>query len=85
MLRFEWNALRPGDETLVHDDTTTMALLPGTVEIVDSQRGDFGVGIRVATAGGPSRIVWPSSKTVHRGAGARIGPCWRCQSLADQA
>ena len=86
MLRFEWNALRPGDDTLVHDvGSPTMALVPGIVEMVDTQRGDYGIGIRVKTGRSAARIVWPSSRSVHRGSEVGTDPCWRCDVLARQS
>jgi hypothetical protein len=83
VLRFEWNAMRPGDRTLVHDaGSSTMALVPGVVEVVDPRRGDYGIGIRMPAGDGSGRILWPSSRAVHRGAVLGPDPCWRCELLA---
>ena len=81
MLRFEWNALRPGDDTLVHDPgSVDMGLVPGVVELVDTKPGDHGVGIRMSTGGSAGRIVWPSSLAVHLGPTVGTEPCWRCEA-----
>ena len=66
MLKFDWSGLRTGDDVLVHDpDTFEMALLPGVVAIVNSRRGQNGVGIRVLARGG-TVVVWPARLAVHR-------------------
>ena len=82
MLRFEWNGLRPGDDTLVHDPgNVELALVPGVVEAVDTRRGENRVGIRLSTGSGAGRILWPSSLAVHLGRTVGSAPCWRCDAL----
>lgn len=85
MLKFEWNALRPGDNTLVHDSASAdLALTPGVVAHVEVHRGGNGVGIRVG-AGASRRILWPSSLAVHRDPPESGQSCWRCQERGERA
>ena len=82
MLKFEWNALRIGDEVVVHDRTASeMAPLPGVVAMVDSHRRQNGVGVRV-TARGESVVLWPARLAVHRDPRET---CWRCETLTPVA
>jgi hypothetical protein len=88
MMRFEWNALRLGDNVLMHDpDSIDMLLLPGVVVGVDAhvvRRGANGVGIRVADGGVPGRILWPSSRMVHLDPRDPDDWCWRCEEIATR-
>ena len=85
MLRFEWNALRPGDHVLVHDpDTAVMTLIDGVVTSVDSHKRLNGVGIRVGASGVDTAISWPSDLVVHRDPSDETESCWRCQELAGR-
>ena len=85
MLRFDWNALRTGDDVLVHDpDTFEMALLPGVVAVVNSRRGQNDVGIRVF-ARGRTDVVWPARLAVHRVPRDPNERCWRCETVPELA
>ena len=56
MLRLEWNALRAGDEVVVHDPGDPgMRLLPGVVTMVQTAKDSNDIGIRVASPGGACR------------------------------
>ena len=90
MLKFEWNGLRAGDHVVVHADPFDNESPPvvGTVAMVEmkqSKRGANGVGIRVATAGGSHRIVWPSYLAAHHDPPDPTEDCWRCAALAESA
>jgi hypothetical protein len=85
MTRFEWDGLRPGDTVFLH--------LLGA-EAVPPQRGEVafvevvprrpnGVGVRLATAEGGARVVWPSRLAVHSEHRPHAGDCWRCDALAS--
>ncbi|HVM66011.1 MAG TPA: hypothetical protein VMU14_14185 [Acidimicrobiales bacterium] len=85
MLRFEWNALRPGDHVLVHDpDTAVMTLIDGVVTSVDTHKRLNGVGIRVGAPRADTAILWPSHLVVHRDPSDETESCWRCQELAGR-
>ena len=88
MLRFEWNALRVGDDVAVHDPSgTELALLAGTVVLVETnraRRSANGVGVSVAVDGGGHRVVWPSYLAAHRATDS-TQDCWRCAALAEAA
>jgi hypothetical protein len=82
MTRFEWNALRVGDPVRIHRNGR--ALEPGTVALIDASHGSFGLGIRVASAGGGQEVLWPSRVTVHGETGDTDdagAPCLRCAAL----
>ena len=83
MLKFDWNALRDGDEVEVHVPWETgYGLTSGVVAIVDSKRGVNGIGIRVLI-GDEDRVVWPPHLAVHRSAATAIRrECWRCDELS---
>ena len=82
MLKFEWNALRPGDHVRVHDPRTAeMTLTAGVVTGVDTHKRVNGVGIRVG-APGDTQVLWPSPFIVHRDPRDPTEPCWRCDELA---
>ena len=60
-----------------------MALIPGTVLMIESQRGRGsvnGIGIRVDD--GASRVVRPSYLAVHLDPLDTTEPCWRCDEIA---
>jgi hypothetical protein len=62
-----------------------MALIPGTVAMIDSHRGRGGVngvGIRVDDDDGTSRVVRPSHLAVHPDPLDATEPCWRCDEIA---
>jgi hypothetical protein len=87
MLKFEWNALRVGDQVVVHDPVgTAFPLLAGTVAMIEtkrSKRDANGVGIRVAAEGGGHRIVWASHLAAHHDPPDPRDDCWRCAALAE--
>jgi hypothetical protein len=86
VLRFEWNALRPGDHVLVHDPRTAdMTLTDGVVTSVDTHKRVNGVGICVDALDGDAAILWPSPFVVHHDPPDPSEPCWRCQELGDGA
>ena len=83
MLRFDWNALRPGDHVLVHDDgDITLALHDGVVAMIDPGPESNDVGIRLDAAGGEPTIVHPRRRAVHPAPIDRREPCWRCDAIA---
>ncbi len=81
MLRMHWNALRVGDEVLVHDDDDqTAPLAPGTITILQSRPGGWNdLGIRLA--GSTSAVIRPRGGACHL---LPLNPedCWRCDALA---
>ena len=87
MLKFEWNALRPDDKVLVHEPgRADLALISGTVVLIDSRRRLNGVGIAVTASNGERKVLWPSSLLVHhdpRDGNDASEPCWRCEALAE--
>jgi hypothetical protein len=86
VLKFEWNALRPGDRVVVHDPRANeMTLTDGVVTGVDIMKGVNGVGIRVGADRGETAVLWPSHLVVHRDPPDPTEPCWRCQELAERA
>ena len=83
MLRFQWNALRVGNEVLMHDPRDVgMRLLPGVVTIVDSCRGENDIAIRVSPKGEPSEVLRPRRLAVHLDPRDLTEPCWRCTDIA---
>jgi len=80
VLRFDWNALLPGDQVLVHG--ADMALSSGVVAMVDVLKGSNGVGVRVTTDG-QELILWPSRLAVHCDPCDPNEPCWQCKALSD--
>jgi hypothetical protein len=89
MLRFEWNALRRGDEVLVHDQRDRdLTLRPGVVAMLDTRRGTNAIGIRVGggavDGAAESTVLWPSYLAVHRPPLDPAEPCWRCDAVAAQ-
>ena len=83
MLKFDWDALRSGDNMLVHEPgSAELALTPGVVAHVMVNKGANGVGIRV-DAGPNQRILWPSFLAVHRDPPEPNEPCWRCEERAQ--
>ena len=85
MLRFEWNALRPGDHVLVHDPRMAdMTLTEGVVTSVDTHKRVNGVGICLDTGDGDAVILWPSPFVVHHDPRDPAEPCWRCEELTDE-
>jgi len=85
MLRFDWNALRPGDHVLVHDDgDITLALHDGVVAMIDDGPESNDVGIRLDAPSGESMIVHPRRRAVHPAVIDHREPCWRCDANAPQ-
>ncbi len=86
MLKFEWNALRPGDPVIVHDlESSDLTLLPGVVMTVDTRAGRMlvnGVRIRVDGSDGVTRLLWPAYMAVHLEPLDPTEPCWRCEEMA---
>lgn len=86
MLRLEWNALRPGDRVVVHDDDATgFPLCDGVVAVVQPTRGASDVAVRIERDGSGSAVVRPRRLAVHL---APIDPmrwCWRCDVTARRA
>jgi hypothetical protein len=82
VLRFDWDALGPGDRVLVHDTgKADMASVAGVVAMINWRKGSNGVGIRVGpTAEGV--ILWPARLAVHPDPRDPTEPCWRCDALA---
>lgn len=89
MLKFEWNALRADDKVLVHEPgRADLALIPGTVVLIDSRRQLNCVGIAVTTVNGERKVLWPSSLVVHhdpRDESDANESCWRCEALVEAA
>jgi len=85
VLRFQWNALRPGDAVNVHDlESSEMTLLAGRVATVDTRTGRMlanGVRIRVNGDDGVIRLLWPAYMAVHLEP-LEPEPCWRCEEMA---
>jgi len=83
MLRLEWNALRPGDHVVVHDDADAeLPLHPGVVTIVQPVAGSNDIAIRVTRFGGDDVVVRPRRHAVHL---LPIDePCWRCDLVPDR-
>jgi hypothetical protein len=86
VLKFQWNALRRGHRVTLHDPASVdMALIPGTVVLIEAHRGRGGVngvGIRVEDDNGAGRVVRPSYLAVHLEPDDSTEPCWRCDELA---
>jgi hypothetical protein len=78
----EWNALRPGDHVVVHDDADAeLALHPGVVTIVQPVTGSNDIAVRVTRSGDDEVVVRPRRHAVHL---LPIDePCWRCDLAAD--
>jgi hypothetical protein len=81
MLRMHWNALRVGDDVLVHDDNDlTAPLAQGTITILQSRPGGWNdLAIRLT---GADAVIRP------RGGACHLLPlhsegCWRCDALAE--
>ena len=80
MRKLEWNALHVGDEVLVHDPRDAgLALLPGTVAMIDTATGSNDIGIRVE---GPRRVLRPARLAVHLAPLDGTERCWRCAAGA---
>ena len=71
MLRMEWNALRVGDQVLVHDDDDLAApLTEGTIRILQSRPSGWNdLAIRLTGSTGP--VIRP------RGGACHLLPCAR--------
>ena len=86
MKRLQWNALRVGDEVLVHDPTDPVsALQRGTVAIVETTRDSNDIGVRVSVDGHGSKVTRPLRLTVHLDPRDTTEPCWRCDERDARA
>jgi hypothetical protein len=80
MWKFEWNALRPGDRVVVHDDDDSgLGLDEGVVEIVETRVGGNDVAVRLA---GSSLLIRPRRLAVHLSPVDSRDACWRCEAAA---
>jgi len=82
MLRFEWNALRPGDHVAMHDDGGSLALCDATVVLVQTANGNNDIAVHVA--GAAQAVTRPRRMAVHL---LPLDPgeqCWRCDAVAAQ-
>jgi len=78
MRKLEWNALHVGDAVLVHDQADAgLALLAGTVAIIDTGTGSNDIGVKVED---PRRILRPSRLAVHLAPVDLTESCWRCDT-----
>jgi hypothetical protein len=88
MLRFHWNALRPGDRVLVHDDSEPdLGIRAGVVTLVDVRASSHDVSIRLTTETRRARVVRPRRFAVHFDPVDDADACWRCnddRSGADE-
>ncbi|HVM51808.1 MAG TPA: hypothetical protein VM262_01300 [Acidimicrobiales bacterium] len=78
MMRFEWDALRVGDEVVLHGPVAIAGgMVAGVVESVTARIGGNQVGIRLAGGDDAGTLVWSSWHSVHALA---IEPtaCWQC-------
>ena len=84
MRRFEWNALRPGDVVVVHDDRSVdLEPLEGVVAIVQPEPRSNDIAIRVTHAvGGSTEVLRPRRAAVHLLPVERDQDCWRCHRPA---
>jgi hypothetical protein len=80
MRKLEWNALHVGDEVLVHEQHDAgLALVPGTVAMIDTAPGSNDIGIRVED---PRRVLRPARLAVHLAPLDSAESCWRCDAGA---
>ena len=81
MLRMVGNALRVGDQVLVHDDGDLAApLTEGTIRILQSQPSGWNdLAIRLTGSTGP--VIRPRGGACHL-LPLRAHGCWRCDALA---
>jgi hypothetical protein len=76
MRKLEWNALHVGDDVLVHDQRDArLALVTGTVAMIDTATGSNDIGIRVED---PRRVLRPTRLSVHLAPLDSAESCWRC-------
>jgi hypothetical protein len=79
MLRLHWNALRPGDRVLVHDDSDpNLCVRAGVVTLVDVHPSGRDVGIRLTTETQRARVLRPGRFAVHFDPIDDAENCWRC-------
>ncbi len=85
MLPFQWNALKVGDEVVVHDDRDALLTLrEGVVSVVDRSEGAANdVGVRLH--GDDPAIIRPRRHAVHMVPLDRRFTCWRCDEIASAA
>ncbi len=84
MLRFQSDALKPGEAVFVHDDNDPeLARAPGSVVRVTSRNGAADeLAIRIA---GSTSLVRPRRQAVHMAPPDRRFECWRCDATAALA
>lgn len=84
MIRAQWNALRAGQQVLVHvEDSAGMPLVPGKVVAVTEQGSSNEVTIRITPVGGPASVVTPRRLSVHPERLSLDEHCWRCAVAVD--
>ena len=81
----QWNALRPGDHVLVHDDADrAMPLLSGVVATIQTAASSNDVAIRICVPTGGHGVRRPGRLAVHL---PQLDPreaCWRCAIAATR-
>jgi hypothetical protein len=79
MLQFQWNALRRGDNVLVHDaGDRHLALTAGVVTLVDVNPSGHDVSVRLMAGTPNTRVVQPGRFAVHLDPVDADDDCWRC-------
>lgn len=80
MMLAYWNALRAGDQVLVHDASTLGAPLhPGRIAVVDAKQLPHRIGVRAVDVDvSGSAISWPSRLRVHLSPLDPFDPCLWC-------
>ena len=82
MLRLHWNALRVGDQVLVHnDDELSTPLAEGTIKIVQT-RPDGWNHLAIRLTGSTGHVIRPRGGACHL-LPLRPEDCWRCGVLAE--
>jgi hypothetical protein len=85
MLRFQWNALRRGDQVIVHDDASAGSpLREGVVEMVQTKADNNDVGVRVTRSATLHPVLRPPRLGVHMFPFDPLEVCWRCDAIAAQ-
>jgi hypothetical protein len=77
VLKSAWNALRPGDDVLLHVPGVD-ELVSAVVVIVDTRHIGNGVGVRVTGDDGVTAMRWPPMKYVHHDPVRHDDACPRC-------
>lgn len=85
MLGFEWNALKPGDRVLVHDDRDPgFVLREGVVRFVQTRTGAPN-DVAIALDRTEPSITRPRRQAVHSAPIERHFECWRCDAIAERS